>query len=209
MLRIWLYCHCNCIQVAVAWKRCRCVSSCLPRNPDTDLETAIVWCADKFLSFMELPNRSDWVMPGDHRDCGVKHSPTMGRSSFHHQRPTQVPPAQPHHSMVLQPILSPFCELLPELPECLLCALWSQPYAKTQGKPSGCHSKAKVALWLQPEYLIQCLKLVAPDVSQGILQKWSAEELTSICQLCAKCILLSSNAKAWGGSWAALVWWVY
>lgn len=108
MSRIWLYCHCNCIQVAVAWKRCRCVSSCLPRNPDTDLETATVWCADKFLSFMELLNRSDWVMPGDHRDCGVKHGPTMGRSSFHHQRPTQVLPAQPHHSMDLELILSPF-----------------------------------------------------------------------------------------------------
>lgn len=50
-----------------------------------------------------------------------------------------------------------------------------------------------------PECLIQPLKLVTPDILQGILHKSSAEKITSVYQLCAKRILLGSNTKVWEG----------
>lgn len=145
LARIWCYCHRNRIQVGLPWKRCRGVSRNLPRNTHVDLQSPTVRCIGGFPSATQMIGSSDWVMPWDQQGLWGKADPGCRKKvlatwiAYPHEEPVQS-----HPSMEKEPILSPSCELLPEFPECLLHALWSQLYVKTLGKPYGWHSRTMV-----------------------------------------------------------------
>lgn len=67
LAKIWCYCHRNCIQVGLHWKRCRGVSRNLPRNPHVDLQSATVSSIDGLPSATQMISNSDWVMPWDQK----------------------------------------------------------------------------------------------------------------------------------------------
>lgn len=118
--------------------------------PQTLMSTQRLLCFGALILWSSLV-----VQRGSHRgtsgDGWAKSTPAVGRGFFHHQRLSQETQVQSQHgpSTEEEPVLSPSCELLPDFPECLLRALWSQLCVKTLGKPQGWHSKGMVTLWLQ------------------------------------------------------------
>lgn len=128
----------------------------------------------------------------------MKGTPAVGRSSIQHRWRTRETPVHSRHSPIPAWSRNQFC-LLASCSQSVfyvVSTLCKDP-RKTIRTAFQSHGHSLATASLLAECLVQPLKLVAPDVSQGILHKRSAEKITSVYQLCAKCLLLGSNTKFW------------